>query len=268
MRVAIALLSLVALTIRCAAHGDLHGQIEAVTVAIASTPQDGELYFRRAELHRSHGDYPSALADYERADVQSSAVQYGRGVVLVALHKEDEALAAFDRCVRTTPEHSNALAARGRIRATRGETDATVADFDRAIETAPAPDPDLFLARANALLAAKPPRLEAAAAGLTVAMRRLGDIVSLGAVLCEIEVQRAHFDEALAVVDRLRARSQRQESWLARRGEILLKANRREEAAAAFREARTALDALPPQSRTTKAMQELDASLQSRLPVQ
>lgn len=260
------LVLLVALAARCAAHGDLHDQIVAVTAAIEAQPKNGELYFKRAELRRAHEEYTAALTDYEKADASLSAVQYGRGLAFAALHKEDEALAALDLCVAATPAHFNAFAARARIRTTRGETGAGVADFDRAIALAPSPDPDLFLDRAKALTAAKPPQLEAAAVGLRAGLALLGDIVSLGLALCDIEVQRSHFDAALAVLDRLRARSQRQETWLARRGEILLKANRPDEAAAAFREVRTSLDALPVHLRNTRAMQQLEASLQTHLP--
>ncbi len=263
---AIVLILLVAFAARCAAHGDLYDRIVALTASIEAQPENKELYFQRAELRRAHEEYAAALADYDKADASLSAVQYGRGLVFAALHSDDEALAALDRCVAATPVHFNALAARARIRAARSETAAAVADFDRAIALAPSPDPDLFLDRARTLTGAKPPQLEAAAAGLRAGITLLGDIVSLGLTLCDIEVQRGHFDEALAVLDRLRARSQRQETWLARRGEVLLKASRPAEASVAFREARTALDALPAHMRNTRAMQQLDDSLRAHLP--
>ena len=59
--------------------------------------------------------------------------------------------------------------------------------------------------------------------------------------------------------------------WLARRGEILLQAGRREEARAAYEQALKALDSLPPGRRNVPAMNELEkrikASLEATRPV-
>jgi len=57
------------------------------------------------------------------------------------------------------------------------------------------------------------------------------------------------------------AGSDRKEKWLVRRGEILLQANRREDAKSAFSEALAAIESLPPRLRTAPAMVELKSRI-------
>jgi len=85
--------------------------------------------------------------------------------------------------------------------------------------------------------------------------------------LCAIEVELAlqRFDAALRRVDDILSRSQRKETWLARRGEILEQANRATEARAAFMAALAAIDALPEHRRTTKAVIDLRTHVEKKL---
>lgn len=248
------------------AHGDLHEQIEAGTAQIAKEPGNAELLLKRAELHRAHEDWAAALADYDRVDpLAPGRTSLGRGLVHLAQGKAREALAPLDECLRAMPGHLEALVARGRARMQLRELAGAVADFDRAIELARALDPDVFLERARALTADEPPKLDEAARGLAAAIRRVGAVPSLGLALCDIEVQRGRFDDALALIDKLRARSPRQESWLARRGDILVKAGQPGEAADAFRAALAAIHSLPPRLRVTQMTRELEAKLSQQL---
>ncbi len=253
------------------AHGDLHEQIEAVTAQIAKEPGNAELLLKRAELHRAHEDWAAALADYDRVDplapgrTSPGRTSLGRGLVLLAQGKAREALAPLDECLRAAPDHIEALVARGRARVQLREFVGAVADFDRAIELSRVLDPDVFLERARALTADEPPKYDEAARGLAEAIRRVGAVPSLGLALCDIEVQRGRFDDALALIDKLRARSPRQETWLARRGDILLKAGKPGEAADAFRAALAAIHSLPPRLRVTQMTRELEAKLGQQL---
>ena len=49
-----------------AAHTDLYRQIQALDDAIAQRPDDPDLYLKRANVHRRHGDWRSAQADFRR----------------------------------------------------------------------------------------------------------------------------------------------------------------------------------------------------------
>ena len=58
----------------------------------------------------------------------------------------------------------------------------------------------------------------------------LGEPVTLQLFAVDLEVQRERWDAALERIDRIAARSARQETWLLRRGEILEQAGRSEAA--------------------------------------
>ena len=250
------------------AHGDLHDRIVEITAQIARQPANADLIFKRAELNRQHEDWPAALADYAKVDAITPGlpgVHFGRGSILLAQGKTAAAIAALDLGLAAAPENVEALATRARAHVALGDVDAAVADYDRALSLAPRPEPDHYLERANALAGAKPPRLDEAALGLEAAMTRLGAIPSLGLTLCDIEVRRGNFDAALALNDKLRARLKRQESWLERRGDILLTAGRKAEGADAIKEALALVEALPAHVRHTKATGDLEARLRVRV---
>jgi hypothetical protein len=63
------------------------------------------------------------------------------------------------------------------------------------------------------------------------------------------------------------ANSPRKETWLARKGEILQRADRKAEAAAAYRSALVAMETLPPFRRKVPAMQDLEKRLRDGLAV-
>jgi predicted negative regulator of RcsB-dependent stress response len=81
----------------------------------------------------------------------------------------------------------------------------------------------------------------------------------------DLELQRSNFVGALERVDTLAAQSARKETWLKRRGEILIQAGRPQEAREAFQQALAALRSLPPSRRNVPAMMEMEQALLSRL---
>src|SRR2546426_2682773 len=69
------------------AHGDLHEQIAITTKLIQREPHNAALYLKRGELHRAHGEWDAAMADYERAaelDPKLEVVDLARGKALLA----------------------------------------------------------------------------------------------------------------------------------------------------------------------------------------
>jgi tetratricopeptide (TPR) repeat protein len=268
MRALFTAIVILSLTPRVLAHGDMHERINALTTAIAGEPDSGSLYLQRAELHRAHEDYPAALQDYARAEALAhgqSAIDYGRGLALAALRRDAEAVASLTRCVEREPRRYDAFAARARLHARSARIEEAVADYDRAIALAPVPEPDFLLERARILARATPPQLDRAATGLREALANRGNVAALALELCDIEIRREKFDEALAIIDRLRSSARRQENWLMRRGEILTKAGRADEATRTFREALAALEALAPHLRGAPATRELEETLRTRI---
>jgi predicted RNA polymerase sigma factor len=86
----------------------------------------------------------------------------------------------------------------------------------------------------------------------------MGPLVTLQLTAIDLELRRKNHDAALARIDVVMQRSPRKESWLARKGEILLQAGRTEEAKKSYEAALAALNTLPPGRRNVPAVKDLE----------
>jgi tetratricopeptide (TPR) repeat protein len=247
-------------------HEGAHAQIAAVTREIAARPDDGRLYLRRAELQRQHGAFEAALDDVGRAEVRDAELgelELVRGRALAELGQRGEAERAFDRLLARSPDHAAGLRARGALLEARGALAAAERDLERAIAAVERPRPEDYLARARVARA----RGEAsrALAGLDEGLARLGPVVTLELLAIELELELGRHDAALARIARIERQTPRKETWLARRGDVLERAGRRDEARRAWRSALEAIARLPQKQRRTRAVVELEAALRERL---
>jgi predicted Zn-dependent protease len=249
------------------AHGDLHEQIAKLTAQIEKTPGSAELYLKRAELHRLHEDWAAAEADYARAEQlapNAGAIHLGRGKMLLAAGRFDDARAELDKFLAGQPDDIDGLVTRARIERKREKPLVAAGDFARAVALAPRSEPEVFLECAQALAAAGDDHLADALRCLDDGTSKLGNLPSLGLYAIELERSRKNFDAALARLDKLSATSPRKEAWLERRGDILTAAGRPAEARQAYLAATEALRILPPQRRATKATNDLEARLKQK----
>jgi tetratricopeptide (TPR) repeat protein len=138
---------------------------------------------------------------------------------------------------------------------------AAAEDYNHALLTAP--DPDVYLERARAWAATR--HWREAVNSLDEGVRRLGSLVSLELAALEFELRQKLYDKALARLDRVTANTPRRETWLARRGAILLQARRPCEARQAFAEALTLLNTLPHARRNVAANQDLERQIRNGL---
>lgn len=250
------------------AHGDFHTLITAANQEIEKAPQNPELYLRRAELHRLHQMWPESEADIAKA------VSLSPGLPLIDLCfgrlRMDTAwpLAArahFDRFLEKHPDHVEALTLRSRVWQTLGQPLNASEDLARAVRASPENSPELYIERAQALASAGAAQWETALTVLDDGIRRMGPLVTLQLTAIDIELRRQNYDAALRRVDAVAARSPRKESWLARRGEILLQAGRGDEARQAYQSALAALDTLPPVRRNVPAVLDLERRIRTEL---
>ena len=255
------------LTVAALAHGDLHEQIANVTAQIQKNPESAELVLRRAELHRVHEDWLAAAADYDRAAHLAfglAVVHLGRGKMLLSQGRFDKAQAELDQFLAGNPEHVDGFVTRARIEVKRGNQLAGADDFARAIALSPRPEPEYYLERAQALVAAGDAHIDAALSCLDEGMAKLGNLPSLGLDAVELETKAKRFDSALARLESLSAISPRKEAWLERRGDLLAQAGRTDEAQQAYRTASEAIIRLPQRLRATKAITDLEQRLKTK----
>jgi len=249
------------------AHDGLHEQIVALTHEIESRPKDPELYLRRGELYRLHREWDRSLADLRRA--QALEPRREMGLAEARLYSDlgwsEWAELALERHLTSVPEDPEALLFLAQLLERRCALEDAVRAYDRALVGLDMPEPDVYLARADALAALGPAGVERALVGLDEALARMGPVFALELRALELEIERGRIEAALARLDALAARSQRQERWLAQRGEILLGAGRPAEALEAFLAARRACAALPARQRGTAQVAELERRVERRL---
>lgn len=245
------------------AHAAIDVRMADVDRRIAAEPQNGGLYLKRAELHRLHEDWAAALADYQRAEKLAPDLEVGfyRGRMWLDAGRLDLAQSALDQFLRIKPNHARALRVRAQVLAQRGEHLAAADDLDKAITRFDTPMPDLYLERAQLLAAAGSPYVDRALRGLDEGIARFGPVVTLIQLAVDLESKQGQYDAALTYIDMLPSRVKDLPLWVARRGDVLLAAGRPEDAKDAYAAALAAIERLPNQRRSARAM----AALENRL---
>jgi predicted Zn-dependent protease len=250
------------------AHLGVHEEIEEVTRRIERSPERAELYLKRGELHRLHGEWALAAADYTRArmlDEELAAVDYCYGRMLLEAGMPGMAVVALDHYLAKRPRDARALVTRARAWSRLGRHRWAADDHAAAIAGQAAPRPEHFLERARALTAAGDAYIEEALAGIDAGIARLGNVVSLQVHAVELELRLERWDAALERLETLARGAARKESWLAQKGRVLKAAGRKEEARRAYGEALAAIGAVPVRRRGTRALARLEAEVRAAL---
>lgn len=249
-----------------AAHEGIHEQIVAVTQRIQAEPRNAQLYLMRGELHRLHRDWAAASADFEQAgklDPQIPSLEFSRGRLWLDAEQPEPAVTALTRFLTGNPSHVESFILRARAYMQLKAYEQAANDYDRALALQPRAKPDYYLERADVLAQADEPAR--AIRGLDEGIARFGALVTFELKAIELERKLKRWNAALARVDLIARQTPRQETWLAKRAEILSQAGRADAARTAYEQAQLALDALPPAQRRTPAMQELAAQINAAL---
>ena len=248
------------------AHGDLHLQIVELTKEIEKDPRNPDLYLRRGELHRAHSDFDAAQADYDHAfalDPKLPTLDFAKGRMFLDANWPLSSKIALDRFIAKNPNHAEAFVTRARALVKLNQRLAAVEDYTRAIDLTAEGRPELYLERAQALVAEGTNNLNAALKGLDEGVAKLGPLVTLHLYALDLEVEAKRYDAALTRLEQVMARSPRKETWLERRGNILRQAGREAEARQAYESALKAMDTLPPVRRNVPAMADLEKRLRT-----
>jgi hypothetical protein len=150
-------------------HAEIAERIAAVDARIAAAPRSAELFVKRAELYRIHGDRIAAAEDYDRAasiDPLLEVVHLGRGHLLLDGGLPSEAARELDLYLAKNPHDARALSLRARAASQVGNPKQATALWDAALSAASNEEPllpDWRLAR----------EADARAAGLPAAPSRV-----------------------------------------------------------------------------------------------
>ena len=250
------------------AHGDVDEHIAALTEQIQKDRGNARLYLKRGELHRDRHHWTAADADYVRAaqiDPGLVIVELARARLLFEAGRPSRALSRVDGYLGRQPGDAEARMLRARILARLSRGVEAAREFTQAIEQIAEPQPEHYIERAQALVRSGPQHRDEALRGLDEGIRRFGPLVTLELPAIDLELKSKNYDAALRRLEAIAAQSPRQETWLARRGEILLQAGRPAEARVAFQAALEAVESLPSGRRWTPATVKLEARVRTAL---
>lgn len=244
------------------AHPGIDEQIADLDKRIAANPTDATLYLRRGELHRIHRDWKLAEADYRQAlklDAELIVVHQCIGRMMLESDRAAEAVQPLETYLAARPGDTRSLALLSRAYVKLGKHLDAARGYTRTLAsvTDGRPRPEYFLERARALVAAGPEHVDQAIVGLDEGLKALDHPVTLQLYAIELEIDHLRYDAALARLDQIASRSPRKETWLIRRGEVLEKAGRPEQARKAFRDALDAIEALPKSRIRNRAVERL-----------
>ena len=262
------LLFVICLFLECCllAHGDLHDQIKQITKQLESEPKNALLYHKRGEMHRAHGEYSEALADYavaETLDPKLDVVFLSRGRALSESEDFAASLKALDQFLTRQPNHIDAQWLRGRVLARLNRRDEAEKEFARVIAATEEPSPEQIIERAQNLERAE--RIDDALSCINAGIQRAGDFVTLEMEALNLELQLKHYDEAIKRLDNLIARAERKESYLVRKAEVLRQTGKDDLAQRCYSQALEAIVALPEIQRRLKSTIKLEEEVRRQL---
>ena len=218
------------------AHGNLHKEIEALSLKIQATPKNVALWLERASLSRQHSDFDGALRDLTHArTLDSCAAEYdflfGRVYAGARFHKS--AILHLNRFLLENPEDPEALLTRAKSLFITQDVAGACLDYDKAIGLLENPTPGQLLEQAHAHALNPDTGAKAAINRLEAAWSHWSYPHFAEAAL-QYEVQSEHYAAALKRINQLIQEAPRQERWLIQKGQVLLRANRQGEAQNVF----------------------------------
>ncbi len=241
------------------AHPGTDVAIIDLTALISSAPKSAELRLRRATCYLEHQRWSEAASDIDQA-ARLSPDHPGLALAWAEYFlARDEPVASINALASHLISHPSDPAARilsARARSLSGDNIGAQNDFQIALRHLPEPKPELWL-EANALITEPATALADLETGLT----RLGPVPALEERALKLELQLGRIDFALQRLMRLAAHAERPEIFHRRRGDILMQANRINEARRSYADALAAIDRLPDWLRSGAPTQQLITQL-------
>lgn len=249
------------------AHGELHIRIATLTRRIQAATNDlASLYLQRGELYRQDQSWAEAESDYAHAaqfNPHLAAVDLCRAKLLDDSGQLPAAHEQFDKILNHSPDNGEALIGRARLLVKLNRPQSAIADFRDGLGLIPNPQPEYFLEFARLL--ASQHRTGDGLRSLDEGLKKFGAIESLQVFALELELEQNHVEAAIARLDTIIENAPRKETWLARRGDILLAAGRPIHAQKSFRSALDAIKLLPAVLQKAPPLQNLQSHLHAML---
>lgn len=204
--------------------------VEALSQAIAESPEDASLFRMRADVYCLQGENANARVDFSTAVrlAPNNADSYNyRGYFLMSQGLSKEAIADFEKAIQLNPAHAAALNNRGLIALTNQDYKSAEADFTKAID-GDRKFADAWNNRGFARL--KLEQYEPALADLQQALRLQETYVTAWNNCGLVHMQQEKYEAAFQAFSRASELEPMDLRWLGHRRAALLKLNRFAEA--------------------------------------
>jgi len=248
-----------------AAHPGLHEQAQIVEAELAKAPEDPERHISMGRILGEKKDWDAALASYalaEKLGAPHARIAVLQGAAYLDAGWPHMARERFEQALAAEPGDPVAHLGRARAWMKLEHPEKAVADFEVVLRTIPSLQPGYVLEYRDALRAAG--RADEAIGVLDVGMKRLGVVPSLQLAAIDAQVDAQRYDDALRRLDLLLDTSPGHPLWTARRGEILERAGRTEEARLAYVDALETIQ-LRTASRRARRLDELEDEVRAAI---
>ncbi len=240
------------------AHAPIEKRIEALTKMIEKDQENADLFLERGGLYSSHGEWASAVADFEHVaelNPDLAAVDLSLGRMFLASGRLIQAEDALERFNLRVPNHAEAHVTLAMVLVQLDRRREAVAEYTRAIKLCRNPAPRLYLERAKVLT--DEGYVDEALRGLDEGIQKLGPTITLQLCAIDLELKKNQFDAALLRLEQITAKASRRETWLARRGDILERAGKGDQALMTYVAVLEEIQMLPTHLQSTQAMNQL-----------
>lgn len=268
VRSLLAILCVAVIPTKALGHGSVHQRIDAATAAIEQDPDNAELYAQRANLWYVDESWIASASDFARAielEPPSMDLRLGYASALRRAGRFDEALQIYDACLRDEPGKQAALLGRARSLAGRGDRAEAALAYEELAQTRDHMGPEIYTEHCTVLAEMGGEHLDKAIRILDLEMQKTGLVLPFQAQAIKLENRRGAYPAAARRLQVLIDLPGRDEFWLSRQGDALMKAGRTEEANEKFQLALDAIADLSNARRGTRAVQELTEQLTLRL---
>ena len=241
------------------AEDDIIEALEAVNRKLVETPRDPGLLVQRSQLYTLKGQYDLAVADLNQADQVGSlpTLQYEKAKLFLTAGWNETGLEFANRYVASNPNDYQGYLVRARLLSKLDRLSDAANDYFKVMEKNRETPLDVYVEGAKAVSTEDGAYLPQALKMLEQGISRIGPVITLQSAALEAEIRQGSWDAALTRVDKITQQTPRKDTWLAKRGDILVKAGRYDEARKAYQ---TALEAIEKLGRVT-GESELDMEL-------
>ena len=228
------------------AEDDVLEALETINRRLADTPKDPALLVQRSQLYTLRAQYDLAVADLNQADQLGGlpTLQYEKAKLFLTAGWNETGLEHANKYVAANPNDYQGYLVRARLLAKLNRYPESADDYFRVMEKNRDTTLEIFIEGAKAVTTEDGAHLSQALKMLEQGISRIGPVVTLQTAALEAELRQNQWDAALARVDKITAAMPRKDSWIAKRGDILVKAGRYDEARKTYQQALDAIQKL------------------------